>query len=130
MTLDLSDRDRESLRLLEEELWREETRFDEKRMAVVMAEDFFEFGRSGRRYNRDEILSFPRVPMDSILPLPEFEIRLLSPDVVLVTYISAVRYEGKILRANRSSIWSRTAESWELRFHQGTPAVVNTPDTE
>ncbi len=35
----------ESLRL-----WRAETRSDKSRMAEVFAENFFEFGRSGRRY--------------------------------------------------------------------------------
>ena len=34
------------LQRLEEELWREETRFDLSRMEEVIAEDFFEFGRS------------------------------------------------------------------------------------
>jgi hypothetical protein len=38
----------EALRRLEEELWREETRFDRRRMDAVIGEDFFEFGRSGR----------------------------------------------------------------------------------
>ncbi|OFZ28931.1 MAG: hypothetical protein A2622_12595 [Bdellovibrionales bacterium RIFCSPHIGHO2_01_FULL_40_29] len=27
-----------------------------------------------------------------------------------------------IIIANRSSLWSKTATGWKLRFHQGTPA--------
>ena len=50
--MELSDHDCEILKRLEEELWREETRFDIRRMDEVLAEDFFEFGRSGRFYGR------------------------------------------------------------------------------
>jgi hypothetical protein len=48
--MELSDHDCEILKRLEEELWREETRFDIRRMDEVLAEDFVEFGRSGRFY--------------------------------------------------------------------------------
>ena len=41
--MELSDHDCEILKRLEEELWREETRFDIRRMDEVLAEDFFEF---------------------------------------------------------------------------------------
>ena len=46
METELTAEDRELLQRLEEELWREETRFDLSRMEEVIAEDFFEFGRS------------------------------------------------------------------------------------
>ena len=52
--MELSDLDRETLERLEEELWREETRFDMQRMEEVLAADFFEFGRSGRFYRRED----------------------------------------------------------------------------
>ena len=46
--MELSDHDCEIRKRLEEEPWRKETRFDIRRMDEVLAEDFFEFGRSGR----------------------------------------------------------------------------------
>src|SRR5687768_10206192 len=50
----LTDEECEALRKLEEELWREETRFDLRRMREIIAEDFFEFGMSGRFYRRED----------------------------------------------------------------------------
>jgi hypothetical protein len=119
--MELSDHDREILERLEEELWREETRFDIQRMEDVLAKDFFEFGRSGRFYRREDTLAIPRGPIDAALPLSDFQARLLTQDLAQVTYTSAVTYDGAVLRARRSSIWSRTPNSWVLRFHQGTP---------
>jgi hypothetical protein len=119
--MELSDHDREILERLEEELWREETRFDIQRMEEVLAADFFEFGRSGRFYRREDTLAIPRGPIDAVLPLSDFKARLLTQDLAQVTYNSAVTYDGRILRARRSSIWSRAPQGWVLRFHQGTP---------
>ena len=121
MTLTLTDADREILQRLEEELWREETRFDIPYMEQVMAEDFFEFGRSGRVYNRDDILAAPRQPLDAVLPLPDFDVRPLAEDVALVTYNSVITYDGILEKGRRSSIWTRTSTGWKIRFHQGTP---------
>jgi hypothetical protein len=119
--MELSKQDRAALERLEEELWREETRFDRKRMSEIIAPDFLEFGRSGRIYRREDSLAVPRQPIDATLPLPDFEARLLHPDIAQVTYNSSVRYDGVVQRARRSSIWSRTPSGWVLRFHQGTP---------
>ena len=119
--MELSRHDRDALERLEEELWRAETRYDERRMREVMAPDFLEFGRSGRVYRLEDTLAVPRRPIDAVLPLPDFRARLLHPDVAQVTYNSAVTYDGIVQRARRSSIWSRTPSGWTLRFHQGTP---------
>ena len=126
MTLTLSEEDRRVLQRLEEDLWREETRFDISYMDQVMAEDFFEFGRSGRVYNRDEILTAARQPLDAVLPLPDYDVRLLAEDVALATYNSAITYDGVLEKGRRSSIWSRTSNGWMIRFHQGT--AYDTPD--
>jgi hypothetical protein len=119
--MEISKQDRDTLERLEEELWREETRFDQRRMTEIIARDFLEFGRSGRIYRREDSLAVSRQPIDAVFPLPDFEARLLHPDVAQVTYNSAVRYDGVVQRARRSSIWTRIAGGWELRFHQGTP---------
>lgn len=121
MILKLSEDDRIRLQQLEEDLWRQETRFDLPYMEEVFARDFFEFGRSGRTYTRQEALSLPSQPIDAVLPLADFQARLLTPDVAQVTYNSAVIYDGVVEFGRRSSIWTRTNDSWELRFHQGTP---------
>lgn len=117
----MSKKERDALQRLEEELWREETRFENSRMKRLIAPDFFEFGRSGRTYTRDDSLAVPRNRIEAVLPLPDFRARFLHPNLAQVTYNSAVTYEGVVQHARRSSIWSRIARGWVLRFHQGTP---------
>ena len=46
--MEVSIADRNTLERLEEELWRQDTRFDRQRMNELIADDFFGFGRSGR----------------------------------------------------------------------------------
>jgi hypothetical protein len=113
--------DRAALERLEESLWRPETRFDRKLMEEVIAHDFFEFGRSGRIYERADTLGAAPQPIDIVLPLPDFKVRLLNADTAQVTYNSAVTSNGVVDYGRRSSIWSRTGRGWVLRFHQGTP---------
>ena len=112
---------RQLLQRLEEELWRAETRFDVSRMEEIIAEDFFEFGRSGRIYQRTDTLSVPSTPIEAVIPLPDFDARLLCEGVAQVTYNSVVTYGENIEEARRSSIWTRSSDGWKLRFHQGTP---------
>ncbi len=121
MAFVLSKEDREQLQRLEEELWIEETRFDFEYMDRVLAEDFIEFGRSGRTYRREDTIAVPRQPIEAVFPLPDFSARLLSEDIAQVTYNSHVTYDGVLEKGRRSSIWFRSPDGWILKFHQGTP---------
>jgi hypothetical protein len=112
--------DWEELRALEQSLWRAETRFDRILMEKTFAQDFYEIGRSGRIHTRQDCLDLSPEPIEALLPLADFRVRLISADVAQVTYTSHVTYEGVVQRGHRSSIWTRTADSWVLRFHQGT----------
>jgi hypothetical protein len=118
--MEISSQDFEALRLLEEGLWRAHVRFDLEKMDRILAPDFFEFGRSGRAYERADTLGIQASQIKAKLPLPDFKVRLLDPDVAQATYVSIVSYENGEERARRSSIWSRTRDGWQLRFHQGT----------
>ncbi len=77
-------------------------------MERTLAPGFFEFGRSGRVYRREDTIGIESQPIDARLPLKNFDARLLTPDVALVTYTSAVTYNGIEEIGNRSSIWTRT----------------------
>ncbi|HAT2116469.1 TPA: hypothetical protein JBA33_05840 [Legionella pneumophila] len=109
----------DELKKLEESLWLEETRFDNQYMDEVLDTSFFEYGRSGKSYTRDETMSHPYQTIGAKIPLEDFKVHDVSDDVKLVTYISEVGPEK--LRANRSSLWVYEKSSWKLRFHQGTP---------
>ena len=64
-------------------------------MDEVLAPDFFEFGRSGRVYERQDTLETEAQPIDAdvaAVGLPR--VRLLDSDLTQVTYVSAVTYNG------------------------------------
>jgi hypothetical protein len=111
-----------TIETLEEALWRPETRFDRTWMDRTLAPDFFEFGRSGRIYDRDGVISSPEEPIAATFPLESFAIHFVTADVLLATYVSRVIHNGEEVVGNRSSLWSRCDGQWRLRFHQGTPA--------
>ncbi|WP_299414557.1 nuclear transport factor 2 family protein [uncultured Sulfitobacter sp.] len=108
---------------LEETLWLAETRFDPALMEQTFSPDFVEFGRSGRRYERAEMLfdPNPKAKINALLPLPDYSVALVAPNVALATYKSEVRYGDKIEMGRRSSLWVKNGGRWQLRFHQGTP---------
>ena len=121
MPLTLSEEDRAILTRLEEDMWREVTRFDRTFQEQRFAGDFFEFGRSGRIYTRDRTIHQNSQPIHAVLPLPNLAIRLLDKNTAQVTYNSQVEYDGIMEYGRRSSIWSCTESGWVMRFHQGTP---------
>jgi hypothetical protein len=119
----ITQEDYDTLRELEESLWRTETRFNQEYMDRILAPDFFEFGHSGRIYQRADTLAAPFVKIKAKLPLDDFSVRLLDTNVALVTYTSKVTHE-QVEVANRSSIWCKTAAGWQIKFHQGTPVTT------
>jgi hypothetical protein len=68
-------------------------------------------------YRREQTVLLPKLPLHAL------EIRLLDWDIAQVTYKSKVTYDGVAEHGRRSSLWSRSAGTWVLRFHQGTPYV-------
>lgn len=107
------------LQMLEESLWLEKTRFDLAYMDSVLDETFFEYGRSGRIYTREEILAHSYQEIKAKLPLENFQVHDIGENIKQVTYVSEVG--NAKLRANRSSIWVKKLSDWKLLFHQGTP---------
>lgn len=108
------------LAALEHSLWQSETRHDRALMDQTFAHDFREFGRSGRRYSREDLLPEGAAqPIDATLHA--LAVTDLSDTLALVTYVSQVRRPTGPEWANRASLWDRASGRWQLRFHQGTP---------
>jgi hypothetical protein len=114
------------LKALETELHRLETRQNRERLDQLLHADFVEFGRSGRRYSRGEVLGEFSAASAALEPVrvEQFEAAELGSGVVLVTYLSAhENTTGQLQRRTlRSSLWLETESGWRMRFHQGTPA--------
>src|SRR5580698_7953281 len=112
---------RAELTRLEEDMWREGTRYDLAFQERRFAPDFVEFGRSGQVYTREQVICTDPQQILAVLPLPNLSVRLLDTHTAQVTYDSQVTHAGTVQYAHRSSIWSRIDEIWVMRFHQGTP---------
>ncbi|WP_435166356.1 DUF4440 domain-containing protein [Falsirhodobacter sp. 1013] len=123
LKMELTDEDVDELRMLEESLWRAETRFDPQLMDRTFADGFIEFGRSGRRYERSEMMfeQTSDAKIEAKLPLTDYALAFIAPNVALATYTSEVRHTGTIERGRRSSLWIKNEGQWKLRFHQRTP---------
>lgn len=114
----------EELRRLEESLWKPESRLSPEWMDGVLADGFVEIGASGRLHDRNATVVPTSGSLDVELPLPDFWVRFLAPDVALVTYLSVQRLsDGDDRRARRSSIWTLVGGGWRLAFHQGTLSI-------
>lgn len=124
----VSTRDQRDLALLEHAMWSEATRFDRAFQEARFAADFMEFGRSGRTYTRSQIIRTDRSPIDA--NLKNLQVRELDASTALVTYESEARFGEEIEYALRSSIWSRAANEWGIRFHHCTPLCPNTSGGE
>ena len=110
------------LKRLEEMLLRPEVRRSREAMDALLADDFVEYGRSGRIYDKAAIQEMADKPFDGQLSLYRFSAKALAPSVALVKYSTVLRQtDGNELHSLRSSIWWRTERGWQLVFHQGTP---------
>lgn len=113
----------EHLRALEQSLLQPAVRRNRARLMELLADDFREFGSSGRVWTRKTIIDLLAKETAFVPPdIEEFECALLAQELVLVTYRTA-RFDektGERLASLRSSIWSCATGDWKMRFHQGT----------
>ena len=96
-------------------------RRDRARVSALLAEDFVEFGASGRVWKRDEILDLLESKEVAPSEIEDFACRRLAEGVMLVTYrsVRTDKETGEHAVALRSSIWSNESGAWLMRFHQG-----------
>ncbi|MFZ0661051.1 MAG: nuclear transport factor 2 family protein [Acidobacteriaceae bacterium] len=112
------------LRALEERLLQSDFRRNRSAVAELLAEDFREFGSSGRVWNRHQILDQLETEPPFQASLQDFEARELATGAVLVTYKVTVQRQGNENETSlRSSIWIRRDGHWQVVFHQGTPQI-------
>jgi hypothetical protein len=104
------------LRLLDAEVRR-----SPERLGALLHPDFYEFGSSGRLWDRASVLAEltgKAVPGSRPLTTSRMKGVQLAPDLVHLTFDTE---EDNGRRVHRSSLWRRTEVGWRLYFHQGTP---------
>jgi hypothetical protein len=98
-------------------------------LAGLIADDFEEFGASGRRWDRAAVLALLERTPSADVTIGAFTATPLTEQVILVTFRTASLSEGSPPRyAWRSSIWARRGGGWRLRFHQATPTTMHEAD--
>jgi hypothetical protein len=111
----------EHLRALELELLESTTRKNAERVSDLLSDSFQEFGSSGRIYSKRDIILALQEETPISISLSDFEMKLLSDQVALVTYKSVkARQNALPSTALRSSIWLQDGDRWRMIFHQGT----------
>lgn len=114
------------LQALEVELHHPGVRCSRSRLEQLLHPGFFEVGRSGRPYDRATVIRYlAEQPGPPSVDSDGFAASLLSPGVALLTYRSAHRLEDGTLENHtlRCSVWVQVGDSWQVRYHQGTPAA-------
>lgn len=116
--MSLEEPDQELFYELETSLHRPDVRTSSRMVADLLADEFVEFGKSGRVYDRQltidglagerSLLSIPS------LQVADFSVSRLSETVVLITYRSIPSNPGtqESLHTLRSSIWKFDTGRW------------------
>ena len=114
----------DQLRRLEEQLLSPETRRSPDAASELIADDFVEFGSSGRVWNKQQILAALQVEPAARRVISDFHLRQLADDVALVTFRVSRHCSSTAapVETLRSSVWKFNGR-WEMVFHQGTPAT-------
>lgn len=114
-----------TIKELELSLLKPEVRSSMEALDNLLADDFIEFGSSGEKYTKADILE--RLP-DAIekveYKVGDFEVVNPSDDIAIATYKTEKIINGKDkVVSKRSSHWRKTDNGWQMFFHEATPTV-------
>ena len=111
----------EELTELELQTLNQTVRADPSKIGALLHEDFFEFGVSGRKWSKAELMNtLPAEAAIDEVEIHNFSLRHLGRDHVLLGYKLIVRRARRTSTSLRSSIWERSGDTWLMVFHQGT----------
>ena len=115
----------DEIRALEERLLLPDVRTSPDELERLLADDFVEFGASGRAFDRAAIIRALATESGFHASISEFRVARLAAGVVLATYrLVADGSPAGRRHSLRSSIWVRRDDRpdgvWRLAFHQGT----------
>ena len=97
-------------------------RRDRARVESLLAQDFQEFGSSGRIWSRSQILDLLESETPRSIAAHDLVCHSIAEGVALITYraVSSHPQTHEQISTLRSSLWICVAGQWKMRFHQGT----------
>ncbi|ANI83044.1 nuclear transport factor 2 family protein [Kosakonia oryzae] len=109
----------------ERQLHRPEIRSQKIAIEKLLHRHFFEIGRSGKRYDRQQVIDSLLAETDrQQIASEEFALTQIESGTLLLTYRTFRQSPSgeKTHRTLRTSLWVRNEDGrWQMIFHQGTP---------
>lgn len=108
---------------LETSLLKTEVRQSREKLDELLADDFMEIGSSGAMYKKQDALDHLPNSTDKVeYELMDFKTRPLSEELVQ-TFFKTKRTinDSDVTISNRTSIWKKNGDRWQMSYHQGTP---------
>jgi hypothetical protein len=112
---------KEFLKSLEIELLQYETRHNPARINELIADDFLEYGSSGKSFGKKEALESLPKEEGVVIQHSDMEARMISESIGQVLFKTSIQKDSAPPKvALRSSLWRKTESWWQMFFHQGT----------
>ena len=109
---------------LETKLANSTIRKSPQELEELLDDNFVEFGSSGKIYDKQKIKEELGAEQEIQIAISDFKIKVLSTQIVLVTYLAEVSEKIDSTESHfismRSSIWQLLDGEWQMVFHQGT----------
>ena len=108
---------------LELSLLKPEVRSSKEALDKLLADDFTEFGTSGNKYTKADILErLPNTLERVEYTVSDFSVETPSEDVAIATFKTERTTDGKDrVISQRSSHWRKIDSGWQMFFHEATP---------
>jgi hypothetical protein len=86
----------------------------------LVADDFYEIGRSGTTYSKAEVLAAIEVAPLRRFTLEDFKVVASGEGWALVSYRAGEKSAYASSTSFRSTLWVERGGKWQIVFHQGT----------
>jgi hypothetical protein len=105
---------------LELSLLNPEIRSSKGTLDKLLADDFVEFGTSGKKYTKADILErLPNTPERVEYKMSDFTVNTPSENIAIATFKTerTTDEKDKVI-SQRSSHWRKTDKGWQIFFHE------------
>jgi hypothetical protein len=94
---------------------------DVKVLDQLLAPDCVTIGPDGLRHSKAEILKIvSSIPPQNVTENGLISIPLDDSNTVVNYQVRAAMADGSVREHTATSVWTRTAKGWQMKFHQGT----------
>jgi hypothetical protein len=106
---------------LERLLLERPTRADPAVLERYIADDFEECGAYGDVFGKQKVLEWlPQEPADTVFTGHNFAVKMVTPDVGVVTFTVEKATKDGVKKSIRMSLWTKREAEWQMVYHQGT----------